>query len=69
MFSQIEGMCKEVPLEEPEKCRHAEEWDGMTLESFKQQMFWMSSTYFLVKKASVRWATLTRFLRQQISSR
>ena len=36
-------MCKEVPIEDPTKCPHAALWDGMTLETWKQQTIWTSS--------------------------
>ena len=36
-------MCKEVPIEDPTKCPHAELWDGMTLETWKQQTIWTRS--------------------------
>jgi hypothetical protein len=42
-------MCKEVPLIAPENSPHAREWDGMTVETFKNQSLWTSSmfTYLL----------------------
>ena len=36
-------MCKEVPIEDPTKCHHAALWDGMTLETWKQQTLWTIS--------------------------
>ena len=40
-------MCKDVPLAAPEKSPHAKEWDGMTLETFKNQTLWTSSMLFI----------------------
>ena len=40
---QIDNMCKDVPLTKPEKSPHAKEWDGMTVETFKNQTLWTSS--------------------------
>ncbi|CAH3171923.1 unnamed protein product [Porites evermanni] len=39
-FYKVDSMCKEVPIEDPTKCPHAELWDGMTLETWKQQTIW-----------------------------
>ena len=36
-------MCKDVPLTKPEKSPQAMEWDGMTVETFKNQTLWTSS--------------------------
>ena len=36
-------MCKDVPLNAPEKCPQAKEWDGMTVETFKNQTLWTNS--------------------------
>ena len=36
-------MCQEVPVDDPSKCCHAAEWDGMTLETWKHQSIWTNS--------------------------
>ena len=33
-------MCKDVPLTAPENSPQAKEWDGMTVETFKNQTLW-----------------------------
>lgn len=33
-------MCKHVPLDKPEKAPNAKDWDGMTVETFKNQTLW-----------------------------
>lgn len=40
IFDQIEKMCSQVPLDDPRKCPQAEEWDGMTVESWAKQNAW-----------------------------
>ena len=40
---EVDSMCKEVPIEDPTKCPHAALWDGMTLETWKQQTLWTIS--------------------------
>lgn len=42
-FYKVDSMCKEVPIEDPTKCPHAALWDGMTLETWKQQTLWTIS--------------------------
>lgn len=37
---KVENLCKEVPIDDPSKCCHAAEWDGMTLETWKHQTIW-----------------------------
>ncbi|XP_046846384.1 probable flavin-containing monoamine oxidase A [Xenia sp. Carnegie-2017] len=37
---KIENMCKHVPLDKPEKAPNAKDWDGMTVETFKNQTLW-----------------------------
>lgn len=40
MIHKVERLCKEVPIDNPSKCPCAEEWDGMTLETWKHQTLW-----------------------------
>ena len=40
MIHKVERLCKEVPIDDPSKCPCAEEWDGMTLETWKHQTLW-----------------------------
>ena len=40
-------MCKEVPLDAPETAPSAKEWDGMTVETFKEQTLWTNSMLFI----------------------
>lgn len=37
---KVEHLCKQVPIDDPCKCQNAAEWDGMTLETWKQQTIW-----------------------------
>lgn len=41
---KVERLCKEVPIDNPSKCPCAEEWDGMTLETWKHQTLWTNAT-------------------------
>lgn len=40
IIGKVENLCKEVPIDDPSRCSHAEEWDGMTLETWKHQTIW-----------------------------
>ena len=40
MIHKVGRLCKEVPIDNPSKCPCAEEWDGMTLETWKHQTLW-----------------------------
>ena len=42
-LKKIDNMCKDVPLTKPEKSPHAMEWDGMTVETFKNQTLWTTN--------------------------
>ncbi|XP_028418305.1 probable flavin-containing monoamine oxidase A [Dendronephthya gigantea] len=42
-LKKIDNMCKEVPLTSPEKSPHAKQWDGTTVETFKNETLWTNN--------------------------
>ncbi|KAK3737557.1 hypothetical protein QZH41_017754 [Actinostola sp. cb2023] len=42
--NKIDKLCSMVPLDDPSKCLHADEWDGMTVESWIKQHAWTTGT-------------------------
>ncbi|XP_040078444.1 amine oxidase [flavin-containing] A-like [Ixodes scapularis] len=40
---EMEAMMKEIPCVDPWNCRHAQEWDGLTLQVFFEQKTWTKS--------------------------
>ncbi|KXJ06467.1 probable flavin-containing monoamine oxidase A [Exaiptasia diaphana] len=48
---KIENLCNLVPLDDPNKCIYAEEWDGMTVESWVKQQAWTQGTVEMIEIA------------------
>ncbi|XP_077988190.1 amine oxidase [flavin-containing] A-like [Glandiceps talaboti] len=44
LFRTIGKLAKQVPLDAPWRCKHAEEWDGMTCKSWFDQICWTRNT-------------------------